>query len=140
MRTTTFALVLGAVYAVIGVLGLIPAALLPPPPDAPPLHFTVLSGYLLGVFPVNVLHTAVHLATGLWGLVACRRIARSITYCYAVALFYGTLCLAGLVPGLDAMYGTLPIHGPDVWLHGTTAVLAAYFAWRGEASPSRRQP
>jgi hypothetical protein len=37
------------------------------------------------------------------------------------------------------MYGTLPIHGPDVWLHGTTAVLAAYFAWRAEASPTRRQ-
>ena len=140
MKSTTFALLLGVVYSLIGLLGLIPAALLPPPPDAPPLHFTVLSGYLLGVFPVNVLHTAVHLVTGFWGLVARRRLGKSITYCHAVALFYGTLCLAGLVPGLDAMYGTLPIHGPDVWLHGTTAVLAAYFAWRTEAAQIRRKP
>jgi hypothetical protein len=140
MKTTTFALLLGLVYSTIGVLGLVPAALFPPPPDAPPLHFTLLSGYLLGVFPVNALHTAVHLATGFCGLVAWRRLARSITYCHAVALFYGTLCLAGLVPGLNAMYGTLPIHGPDVWLHGSTAVLAALFAWRTEASSIRRKP
>ena len=140
MKSTTFALLLGVVYSLIGLLGLIPAALLPPPPDAPPLHFTMLSGYLLGVFPVNVLHSAVHLVTGFWGLVARRGLGKSITYCHAVALFYGTLCLAGLVPGLDAMYGTLPIHGPDVWLHGITAVLAAYFAWRTEAAQIRRKP
>ena len=140
MSSATLALFLGVVYSVIGVLGLIPAALLPPPPDAPPLHFTILSGYLLGLFPVNVLHTAVHLATGSWGLVASRGLVKSITYCHAVALFYGTLFLAGFIPGLNIMYGTLPIHGPDVWLHGTTAVLAAYFAWRTEASQTRRKP
>jgi hypothetical protein len=132
-------LFLGVVYSVLGVLGLIPAALFPPPPDAPPLHFTVLSGYLLGVFPVNVLHTAVHLATGILGLVSWRGFVKSITYCHAVAMFYGTLCLVGFVPGLNVMYGTLPIHGPDVWLHGVTAGLAGYFAWRAEASPPRRE-
>ena len=140
MRSTTFALLLGLAYSAVGVLGLIPAALLPPPPDAPPLHFTVLSGYLLGVFPVNVLHTAVHLATGFWGLVAWRGFVKSITYCHTVAVFYGTLCLVGLVPGLNAMHGTLPIHGPDVWLHGVTAALAAYVAWRADASRTRREP
>ena len=138
MSSTRFALLLGVLYSAIGVLGLIPAALFPPPPDAPPLHFTVLSGYLLGLFPVNVLHTAVHLATGFWGLVAWRGFVKSITYCHVVATFYGALFLLGLIPGVNVMYGTLPIHGPDVWLHGGTAVLAAYFAWRTEAARSKR--
>jgi hypothetical protein len=29
-------------------------------------------GYLLGLFPVNVLHSAVHFAIGVWGIVAGR--------------------------------------------------------------------
>jgi hypothetical protein len=35
---------------------------MPPPDDAPPVRFDVLYGWLLGLFPVNVLHSAVHFA------------------------------------------------------------------------------
>jgi len=72
MRTTTFALIFGIAYLAAGLLGLIPAALMPPPADAPPTSFTMLYGYLLGLFPVNVLHSAVHIGIGLWGLMAWR--------------------------------------------------------------------
>ena len=64
MRTATCALIIGIAFLAAGVLGLIPAALEPPPPDAPPTRFAVLYGYLIGLFPVNILHTAVHLAIG----------------------------------------------------------------------------
>ena len=64
MKTRTFALIFGLAYLGAGLLGLIPAALTPPPADAPPTSFTMLYGYLLGLFPVNVLHSAVHLAIG----------------------------------------------------------------------------
>jgi len=53
---------------VAGVLGLVPAALLPAPADAPPVKVTLLYGYLLGLFPVNVVHSAVHLVIGQAGI------------------------------------------------------------------------
>ncbi len=139
MSTSTFALVLGIAYLGAGVLGLIPAALLPPPPDAPPTTVTLLYGYLLGLFPVNVLHSAVHLAIGAWGITAWRGMANPRVYARSLALFYGALALMGLIPGMNTLFGMLPMHGHDVWLHAGTAAVAAYFGWRQEVNLERRQ-
>ena len=139
MKTTTFALIIGIAYLGAGVLGLIPAALMPPPPDAPPTTFTVLYGYLLGIFPVNVLHTAVHLAIGLWGLMAWRRLQDAKVFLRTLAILYGALAVMGLVPGLNNVFGFIPLHSHDVWLHAGTAALAAYFGWRSEVQMERRQ-
>src|SRR4051812_22689826 len=54
MKTSTFAFLVGVVFLGAGLLGLVPAMLAPPPPDAPPTTFTMLYGYLLGFFPVNI--------------------------------------------------------------------------------------
>lgn len=139
MNTTTFALIIGIAYLGAGVLGLIPAALMPPPPDAPPTTFTVLYGYLLGIFPVNVLHTAVHLAIGFWGLMVWRRLQDAKVFLRTLAILYGALAVMGLVPGLNNVFGFIPLHGHDVWLHAGTAALAAYFGWRSEVQMERRQ-
>lgn len=139
MNTTTFALIIGIAYLGAGVLGLIPAALMPPPPDAPPTTFTVLYGYLLGIFPVNVLHTAVHLAIGLWGLMAWRQLQDAKVFLRTLAILYGALAVMGLVPGLNNVFGFIPLHSHDVWLHAGTAALAAYFGWRSEVQMERRQ-
>jgi hypothetical protein len=130
MKTATFALIFGIAYLVAGLLGLVPAALRPPPPDAPPTHFTMLYGYLLGVFPVNVLHSAVHLAIGAWGIAAWRGMSEPQVYARSIALFYGALAVMGLIPGMATVFGMLPIHGHDVWLHAGSAAIAAYFGWR----------
>lgn len=139
MKTTTFALIIGIAYLGAGALGLIPAALMPPPADAPPTTFTVLYGYLLGIFPVNVLHTAVHLAIGLWGLMAWRRLQDAKVFLRTLAILYGALAVMGLVPGLNNVFGFIPLHSHDVWLHAGTAALAAYFGWRSEVQMERRQ-
>ena len=139
MKTTTFALIIGIAYLGAGVLGLIPSALLPPPADAPPTTFTVLYGYLLGIFPVNVLHTAVHLAIGFWGLMAWRRLPDSKVFLRSIAILYGALAVMGLIPGLNNVFGFIPLHSHDVWLHAGTAALAAYFGWRSEVHMERRQ-
>lgn len=139
MNTTTFALIIGIAYLGAGVLGLIPAALLAPPADAPPATFTVLYGYLLGIFPVNVLHTAVHLAIGFWGLMAWRRLPDSKVFLRSIAILYGALAVMGLIPGLNNVFGFIPLHSHDVWLHAGTAALAAYFGWRSEVHMERRQ-
>jgi hypothetical protein len=140
MRTATFALFLGMLYFTVGLLGLVPAALVPPPADAPPVHFTVLHGYLFGLFPVNILHSAVHIAIGFWGLVAWRGVVSPKVYARALAGFYGTLAVMGFFPGLNTLFGILPIHGHGIWLHAGTAACAGYFGWRREVVVEHRVP
>jgi hypothetical protein len=130
MSTATFALIFGIAYLAAGLLGLIPAALMPPPADAPPTSFTFLYGYLLGLFPVNILHSAVHIAIGAWGLMAWRGMASPHVFARSLAIFYGVLAVMGLIPGMNTLFGMLPMHGHDVWLHAGTAAVAAYFGWR----------
>jgi len=130
MKTSTFALLFGAFSLALGLAGLVPATLVPPPPDAPPLHFTWLYGYLFGVFPVNLLHTAASLAFGAWGIAAWRERADAARYARAAAVFYGALAFVGMMSGSTTLFGVLPVHGADVWLHGASAAIAAYFGWR----------
>ena len=139
MRTSTFALIFGIAYLAAGLLGFIPAFLRPPAPDAPPTTFTLLYGQLLGLFPVNILHTLVHVAIGIWGLMAWNGAAHPKVYARSLAMLYGVLAVAGLIPGLNTMFGFIPLHGHDVWLHAGTAAVAAYFGWRSEVSMERRQ-
>ena len=138
MKTRTFALIAGIAYLGAGLLGLIPAALRPPPADAPPTSFTLLYGYLLGLFPVNVLHSAVHLAIGFWGIAASRDATGAKVYGRSLAILYGVLAVMGLIPGLNNVFGFIPLHGHDVWLHAGTAAIAAYFGWRTEVDVERR--
>jgi hypothetical protein len=66
MAARYFALILGIFYLLIGVMGLIPGLIQPPAYD-PGVVIDVLHGRLLGIFPVNIVHTLVHLAVGIWG-------------------------------------------------------------------------
>ena len=144
MRTATFALFAGIVFLSLGLLGLIPAALMPPPDDAPPLRLTVLYGYILGIFAVNVVHSIVHLAVGICGIVAWRadHLGRSPaspkTFARGLAILYAVLALLGIMPGMGTLFGLVPLHGNEVWLHAVTAALAAYFGWRSETWVERR--
>ena len=139
MSTSAFALIFGIAFTLAGIIGMFPAALTPPPTGAPATTFTVLYGYLLGIFPVNVLHTAVHLAIGLWGLMAWRRLQDAKVFLRTLAILYGALAVMGLIPGLNNVFGFIPLHSHDVWLHAGTAALAAYFGWRSEVQMERRQ-
>ena len=130
MKTTTFALALGVAYLLAGLMGLVPLCLVPPPPDAPPTNFTLLYGYLLGLFPVNLLHSVFHIVIGAWGISAWSGRSNAIRFCRDVAILYGALAVIGMFPHLNTVLGALPIHGHDVWLHGITAAAAAYFGWR----------
>ncbi len=139
MKTSTFALIIGIAYLGAGILGLIPAALVPPPIDAPPTNFTLLYGYLLGLFPVNLLHSLVHIVIGAWGISAWSGRSSSISFARGLAILYGALAVLGMFPLLNTAMGMIPIHGNDVWLHGITAVVAAYFGWRQPAGISERR-
>ena len=87
-------------------------------------------GYLLGLFPINLLHNLVHLAIGVWGVLAYRSFPAARLYARGLAVIYGVLTVFGLIPGLNTLFGLTPLFGHDVWLHALTAVIAAWFGWK----------
>jgi hypothetical protein len=139
MKTSTFALVLGIAYLLMGLMGLVPLFLVPPPIDAPPTHFTLLYGYLFGLFPVNLLHSVLHIVVGAWGISAWSNRANAIRFCRDASILFGALAVMGMLPTLNTVFGIMPVHGNDVWLNGITAALAAYFRWRETASMKDRR-
>ena len=139
MKTSTFALILGIAYLAIGLLGLIPATLLPPPIDAPPTRFALIYGYFLGLFPVNIVHSALHMALGVWGISAWAQRTSATNYAKAIAVLFALLAAMGMVPGLNTVFGLMPIHSHDVWLHAGTAIIAAYFAWWHERAATNER-
>lgn len=137
MTARNFALIAGILYLGAGLLGLMPGMLLPPPEGAPPIRFDILYGVLLGLFAVNMLHTLVHLAVGAWGLWAFMGNASPKRFAQSLAVLYGVLGIMGLIPNLNTVFGFIPLHGHDVWLHLGTAAAAAYFGWRHQAGERR---
>jgi hypothetical protein len=138
MRAETFALFFGIAYISAGLLGLNPATLTPPPVDAPPVQFTSFYGYVLGLFPSNLLLSVIHIATGAWGIMAWRHVTHPQTFARSLAIFYAALAVMGLIPQLRTLFGMVPLHGADVWLHAATAGAASYFAWRTDLSVEHR--
>ena len=126
-----FALIIGIIFVLIGVMGYIPGLVKEPTatPDVAGLSFTIGYGYLLGLFPINVLHNVVHLLVGLLGIVASVSLGSARLYSGALALFYGLLTVMGLIPATQSTLGLIPIFGNDVWLHGLTAAIAVYFGF-----------
>jgi hypothetical protein len=132
MSTRYFALIIGIVYLLVGIMGFIPGVVQEPHPQDPAHHELVVDagyGRLMGLFPINVLHNIVHLAVGALGVVGYRTFRTARTYARGLAIFYGLLAVMGLIPVLNTTFGLIPIFGHDVWLHAGTALLAAYFGW-----------
>lgn len=128
MQTRYFALVFGIIYIIVGVAGFIPG-LLVRSPDLPPIAVDALYGRLIGLFPVNVLHSLVHLAIGIWGVAAWKVYANARVYARSLAVIYGVLTIIGLIPATSTLFGLVPLFGHDIWLHALSAVIAAYFGW-----------
>jgi len=129
MTSQPFAKYIGLVFLLVGVLGFISPLLSPAPLDGMGLTVQTGFGYLLGLFAVNVLHNVVHLAVGLWGVIASSGAIESVRLARGLAIFYGALTIMGLIPGLNTTFGLIPIFGHDAWLHAVTALGAAYFGY-----------
>ena len=129
MSVRTFAMVMGVVFLLVGVLGFVPPLLHKGAGDHGVLRVTAFEGYLFGLFHVNVLHSLVHVLFGLMGIAMSRTYDAARTYARIVAVAYGLLTVMGLIPGLNTVFGLIPIHGHDVWLHALLALVAAYFGF-----------
>jgi hypothetical protein len=127
MNIRTAARLYGIVFLIVGLAGFIPG--ITPPHQHPGLTVTAASGNELGLFPVNVLHNLVHIAFGVWGIVAAGSFAAARVYFRTVAVVYALLTVLGLIPATNTTFGLVPIYGHDVWLHALLAVVAAYFGF-----------
>ncbi|HTH16097.1 MAG TPA: DUF4383 domain-containing protein [Magnetospirillum sp.] len=143
MRTRVFALLLGIGFLIGGILGFVPRLVIIPP-DQPPMIVGASHGLLLGLFPVNAVHNAVHLLFGVWGVVVWRSFAASRTYCRSVAIIYAVATVLGLIPDANTLFGVMPLQGLDVPLHAVIAIVAAYFGYAAipavESGPAIRRP
>ena len=107
-----FALVFGAVYVLVGVLGFIP----PLATEGEP------GDKLLGLFAINWFHNLAHLLIGVAGLAASRRNDHSRLYAQVVGVAYAGLFLIGLFT--DDFLDILPLNWPDNILHLLSAVVS----------------
>jgi hypothetical protein len=130
MTTRHFALVMGIVFLLVGILGFVPG-INQMHGDHPGLTVDDPGhGYLLGLFHVNVLHNAVHLLFGILGIAMSRRYDAARLYARIVAIAYALLAVMGLLPEpFRNTFGLVPIEGHDVWLHLLIAAAAAYFGF-----------
>jgi Domain of unknown function (DUF4383) len=139
MATSRFALICGFGYLAAGLLGLVPVMLTPPAIDAPPTQFTLLYGHLLGLFPTNILLSALRMAVGAWGLAAWSGRASGVSYARAMAVLFGVLAVMGMLPLLNTTFGLMPLNSHDLWLHALTALAGAYVGWREPVAQRERR-
>lgn len=118
-----FALGAGAVYLLIGVLGLSPLALWP----GVPAEMGPFEGYLFDVLAVNWLLSVGYVLIGVCGLAAYRSFRATGTYTLIVGAICSGLFLAGaLSPDVGALGGWIPLERAANVLHLLTALLALF--------------
>lgn len=122
----TLALVFGAVFLLVGILGFIPGIT----EDAPGSFAGEDSeGSLFGVFQTSVLHNLAHLLFGV-GILAARKHSTALTYLLVSGIAYAGLFLLGILGVMD----WLPADDTDDWLHLVLAagLLGAWFVAKRE--------
>jgi arginine exporter protein ArgO len=116
----TAAMVVGATFLLVGVLGFIPGIT---------THYDdmTFAGHeshakLLGIFEVSVLHNIVHLAFGVIGLIAARSAVTAGWYLLVGGLVYAVLWVYGLAVDEHSSANFVPLNTADNWLHFVLAV------------------
>src|SRR3954447_11848279 len=109
------ALLVGAVFLLVGVLGFIPGVT---------TNFDQLTfaghqseAALLGIFNVSVLHNIVHLLFGLAGLLVARTFTAARTYLIIGGFIYLALFLYGMVIDHNSAANFVPVNTADNYLH-----------------------
>jgi hypothetical protein len=129
MTSQQFAKYIGIAFLLVGVFGFLSPFVSADPMDRMGLTVQTGFGYLFGLFAINVLHNVVHLGVGIWGIASSRSTLDSIRFARGLTIFYGALAIMGLIPGLNTLFGLVPIFGHNVWLHAGTALAAAYYGY-----------
>lgn len=125
-RAQGYALVVAFVFLIIGVLGFVPGLT--------SNYSTILRvgtdshAYLLGFFQVSLVHNAVHLAFGVAGVFAARRLLWSRVYLAGGGSLYLGLAVYGMLIDHHSAANILPVNNADNWLHVTLGVVMLLLA------------
>ena len=114
------AMVVAAVFLLVGILGFIPGA-------TTEYEGMTFAGHestamLLGVFHVSILHNIVHLLFGIVGLAMARTVSGATSFLIGGGVVYLVLWIYGLVIDHDSAANFVPVNGADNWLHLVLAV------------------
>jgi hypothetical protein len=128
------ALMFGAVFLVVGILGFVPGITTNLYEG---LDFAGNDGNaeLLGLFQVSVLHNIVHLLFGV-GIILAATHTGALSYLLYGGIAYGLVFLLGIIGAGD----WIPVNSADNVLHAllTVGLLGAWAAARKEAEPRAR--
>ncbi len=111
----TAAVLVGAVFLLVGVLGFIPGITT----DYDSLEAAGHESHakLLGIFQVSVLHNIVHLLFGAAGLALARTAATARAFLIGGGVVYLVLWLYGLLIDKTSQANFVPLNTADDWLH-----------------------
>ncbi|TWH17184.1 uncharacterized protein DUF4383 [Rhodococcus rhodochrous J45] len=137
----TAALVVGAVFLLVGILGFIPGVT---------SDYDQLSGaghhseaLLLGIFQVSILHNIVHLLFGVLGLAAARDAAMARSFLIIGGAIYLVLWIYGLIIDKDSSANFVPLNTADDWLHfvlGLGMIALGVLLTRTRTAPGTARP
>ena len=88
---------------------------------------------ILSIFPTNLHHNLVHLAFGVWGVVATRRWLSARRFARWSGVLYLLLVPLGLAS--PTLWGWMPIGGPDIILHATLGAVLALAGFLADTPP-----
>ncbi|MFI7444905.1 DUF4383 domain-containing protein [Nonomuraea indica] len=108
------ALVVGAVFLLVGVLGFVPES---PPATTAWNSPGTTPALLMGLFQVSILHNVVHLLFGIAGVLAARSWRASRIYLVLGGVMYLMLWLFGMLIDRTSPVNFVPVNAADNWLH-----------------------
>ena len=114
------AMVVGAVFLVVGILGFIPG--ITTGYDQMQFAGHESEAFLLGVFQVSILHNIVHLLFGIAGLALARTFSGAKNFLIGGGIVYAVLWIYGLIVGNESAANFVPLNTADNWLHLVLAV------------------
>lgn len=111
----TAALVVGAVFLLVGILGFIPGITT----DYDTMEFAghESEAMLLGIFQVSILHNIVHLLFGVAGIAMSRAWSTARLFLIGGGVIYLVLWIYGLIIDHDSGANFIPVNTADDWLH-----------------------
>lgn len=113
----TFATIVGLLFLLVGILGF-------------------FFENLLGVFHFNTAHNTIHLAIGIWGVLASAKDSHSLIFARGLGFIY----VLGGILGFFApeMFGLMHVGASENILHLVVGAIALYIGFRSETIEPQR--
>lgn len=121
--TKTLAWVFGVVLTLVGVLGFVPGI--------------TTDGMLLGIFEVDMMHSIIHVVSGLAALAAAWGMYSNRLYFQVFGVVYGVVTVLGFVTGGALLFST---NMADNLLHLILAAAALYIGFMMKESAAAPAP